>query len=85
MMKYKGKRLAVVAATVAVMAIGIAAPAAAHPGHQSCKGFGDFFAQYARGGYEDFGLDNPGLAPFATEPGIIAATIELEHELFCES
>lgn len=78
-------RLIATATIAAAISLGIAGPAAAHPEHTSCKGFGEFFADYAQGGYaDDFGLENPGLAPFATEPGIIAEVIGIEHDLFCE-
>ncbi len=78
------RRAIVVAITVAALMVVSALPVAAHGGHTSCQGFGQFFADWARGGYAEFGLDNPGLGPFATSPGIIAETVELEHELFCE-
>lgn len=80
------RRLSITVMATGVLALGGALPAAAHPGHGSCQGFGEFFADYAQGGYEtDFGLDNPGLGPFATlGPGVISDTIALEHELFCD-
>ncbi len=76
-----------VAAIALALALGTAVPAAAHPEHTSCKGFGEFFADYAQGGYEDeYDLENPGLSPFATMgPGVIAANVEDEHELYCQS
>lgn len=79
------RRLASIAVATGLLALGSALPAAAHPDHDSCQGFGAFFADYAQEGYaDDFGLENPGLGPFATlGPNVISETIAYEHELFC--
>lgn len=81
----KARRLSITLMATGALALGGALPAAAHGGHDSCEGFGEFFADYARGGYVDWGLDNPGLGDFATAgPGAISDAIAYEHALFCE-
>jgi hypothetical protein len=76
-------RTVAVAISVAVLTLAFALPVAAHGGHGACQGFGLFFAEWAQGGYTVAGLDNPGLGPLATSPGVIAEAVEHEHELFC--
>lgn len=78
------RRLSMTVIATGALALGSALPAAAHPSHGSCKGFGAFFADWAQGGYEAWGLDNPGLGPFATGPRAIADNISHEHDLFCQ-
>lgn len=82
------RRLSITMLAAGALVVGSALPAAAHGDHgdhQSCQGFGAFFADFAQGGYEDdWNMPNPGLGSFATlGPGVIADTIEVEHDLFC--
>jgi len=79
-----------VAISVVALLLAFAMPVAAHGGHGSCQGFGEFYKDWATGGYLEAGFTNPGFAPFTLEgpngegrAGALAAWIALEHELFC--
>lgn len=85
---------------IVTMVMALSAPAlAAGPKHNSCKGFGEAFVDFAQNS-EDYGLRNAGEGISAnarngldffgdgtvvfTPPGSVAATVHFEHELFCD-
>ena len=76
-MKSHVTRRARIAIAVGVAVVGLAAamPASAHPGHASCKGFGQEHAQFAR--------DLGGLGQFFRDAAPLKNLNIAEHDLFC--
>jgi hypothetical protein len=71
----RGARLAAALAVSVVALAAAPSPAAAHPGHASCRGFGQEHAMFAR--------ELGGLGQFFREIAPLKDLNAAEHDMFC--